>query len=426
MDDEALRTSSGSSLRRSLQSIAILIVLGIAFIAPTLNRAVAVVQGTPCLGPQPISAPGPTSQLSIQLFHLIPKYYEDCPTASGTVSYQALGDQAATEAAIRHDRGPDASRPYTFYATDLTLTTAEWYETWADFYHPFRPAFGSNISHLPVYVAGIAIAYKPPTSCTFSERLRFSGQTLSLIYSGLVSTWNHMNIVQDNPGVVGLSNCSATLVPAVRVDQAASTIVFKDYLSQRNDLFDAYKAKELNNTWPPTLIPNTTCRATNVQGMSECLSVGGTVGYVEYQEAYGKTNYEMALVQNGSNQYETPATNVSSDLGQRTRYPDRCGAAAASVSPPATNQNWGQFTLANASTGYPICHYSYLLVFQRLNVGYIGTLTSGQMRNTYDYLMAVFSNRVQDGLIDYRVSPLPTSPRDIRTTVLNGAMLISE
>ncbi|HLF69879.1 MAG TPA: substrate-binding domain-containing protein, partial [Actinomycetota bacterium] len=246
-----------------------------------------------------------------------------------------------------------------------------------------------------------------------------------LIYSGAITTWSDPILMigdpttasDDNPGLAG---CGLGIDVAKREDIATSTNVLKEYLAIANPMFNGLKAKELTQVWPPTL--PTGCRAIGDAGMSTCLATPGTLGHVLYQEAYSKTNYKMAELQNIGGGFAAPATNVSATPA-RTTYPDNCysAAAASASSLPPTQIDWSRVTLTNTTSGYPLCQFSYLLGYSRPEAAMAG-VGPGQVRTMVDYLTDIARDDVQEGLKTRQVSPLPPA---IRTLLRIGITNIS-
>lgn len=379
--------------------------------------------GAFCLDPGYIRAVGSLPQSPIHVGYFIPKAGQLCPAESGLILYDPLGDAAAINAMIRRDLG-GAPEPNVLFAVDLPMTAAEKQEAENDVFHPFRPILSQTLNHFPIYVNGIAIGYNL-SSCNLTTPLKLTPRTLSLIYSGGITTWSDQLLIlgdpstnsDDNPGLAG---CGLGIDVAKREDIATSTNVLKDYLSAANPIFNALKVRELTQVWPPTL--PTGCRAIGDPGMSTCLATPGTIGYVLYQEAYAKTNYKMAELQNIGGEFAAPATNVSATSARKT-YPDNCSsaAAAAATSLPPTQVDWSRVTLTNTTVGYPLCQFSYLLGYSRPEAAMSG-IGPSQVRTMVDYLTDIARDDVQDGLKARQVSPLPPA---IRTLLRNGITLIS-
>lgn len=378
------------------------------------------IPGEPCLAPEAIKGLGSVPQTELHLQHFIPRYEETCPSGVGKMTYDALGDAAAVRMVMRHENGKTSpvDPPYLIYAMDLPLTSFEKYSAEMDLFNPFRARYFSFVNHLPMYVYGVAVGYNLG-SCDTGAPLKLSTSTLSLIYSGGITKWNDPILVfgdpsrsdDDNPF---LESCNMAIDAARRLDEAAATIVFKDYLSQGNPTFHVYKTKELNTIWPQTLRPG--CRGRFDSGMSTCLDSPGTIGYVLYQEAYVKS-YQLAHVQNVSGQFVAPAT-VVWPPEDRIGWPDECVPASQGATVPPAQQDWSRTTLTATRNGYPICAFGYMLTFQR--PAWAVSATNQEIRTLVDYLTVAARDDVQEGLSKFHVAPITPNVRTVVRTGINN------
>lgn len=396
MDEPRKGTDLKKEGRPSRKAVLLIVLL---MCLPLANLGHAAIPGFFCGGPMPATGIGTPTQTDLHLQLFLLEYQKDCPAGSEMITYQALGDRVAAQAAIRHETGPNTQQnPWTFYATDSNMTSAEYYQTYMDVFHPFRPALASQINHFPILINGFAVGYNLG-ACTSSSQIRLTSETLGLIYSGLVSTWNHPYVLRDNPGNTQLASCSQSLKVAVRGEEAGSTLVMKDYLSQENPAFSVYRTKELNTVWPSSLTP--ACYGVGEIGMLGCLRTPGMIAYVEYKAAQDRGTPMAALENATPGNFVAPSTTTS--LG----YPDNCQIAAESVPTRPTATDWGSVSLTGARSGYPLCGFSYILVFKAMLHAYQNSITVGAVRNTVDYMQTIASDDVQNQLSAYGYAPLP-------------------
>lgn len=399
----APRKAAGPAAR-VFRSLVLLLSLGL--LLPQPLAADAAIPGTFCGGPQSITGVGSSTQLPVHLGWFMPNYQAACPEATGQIAYQALGDSKGAKAASEHDMGPNPLSPFTFYASDLPLSTAEYYTAYFDLTSPFRPRSFADINHLPAFVNGFAVAYNL-SSCDTSKPLLLTKETLSLIYSGTITSWNHVKLRESNPHLAG---CTLPVRVSVRADEAGSSIVFKDYLSRANPVFEVYKRKELNTIWPPTL--TVSCRGIGEAGMADCIGTPGAISYVEYQEAASR-GLPMAQVEYLARTFIGPSADPVNH-----GWPDNCAPTAASARVlTTTSPDWSAFSMTGSTTGYPICSYTYIFVFKKMMHSYSSALTTGQIRNTVDYMTVIASDGAQDGLTSFGYVPIPST---VRTTVRQG------
>ena len=393
-----------SWITRAPRSAALSIAVAIISTVPFLGHA--SVPGDPCQGPQGIAAMGSRAQLSVQVNLFIPSYYNTCPSATGSVVYQAATDSAATTAAMQHSQGPDSENfPWLAYSTDLPLSTDEFAYLWLDVAHVISKADpDANPNHLPMMLNGYAIGYNI-NGCATTKPITLTSSDLASIYSGVYTRWSQ---IPNNPE---LASCGLAIRVAARLDEAASTIVLKEFMSQALPTFNVYKQKKFNTVWPSTLtIP---CLGNGEAGMRSCLLTPGTIGYVEYREASG---IPVAQVVNSGNVAFSPSS--SRALG----WPDNCEKAAEATPTPFStiDPQWAGFTLTKATDGYPLCGYSYSIVFNDLSRNYGGAMTSGRARNLVDYLHSNISDPVQASLPSYGYGYVPQTVRDTVKAGIDG------
>ncbi|MCA1839465.1 MAG: substrate-binding domain-containing protein [Actinomycetota bacterium] len=388
--------------------LAMAVVLALMMTIPVAGTA--SVPGDPCQGPQGIGGMGSRAQLPVQLNLFIPSYYQTCPAASGSVSYQAASDSAAATAIQQHSQGSDPDNfPWVSYSSDLPLSIDEYSYSFVDVSHVIsKPAPDSNINHLPVMLNGFAIGYNL-SGCSTSP-VQLTSQDLATIYSGSITRWSQL---VDNPQ---LATCPLSIRVSARLDEAASSVVLKDFMSTSLPTFDIYKQKKLNTVWPTTVTIG--CLGTGEAGMGSCLLTPGTIGYLEYREAKSR-NIPTAKVVNSSNVAFSPAS--SSSLG----WPDNCELAASAATPPfsTSDPSWITYTLTTARDGYPLCAYSYQLVFTDLSRSYGNAMTSGRARNLADYLHSELTDQVQASLPQYGYAYVPVSVRDTVRAGIDGLNL---
>lgn len=379
--------------------------------ALSLNLVAQGFPGFPCAGLEndEIIGIGSKTQLDLHLNLYANAFEAMCPGSLGRVTYLALGDTAGTTAAAQHDRGPEPIlRPYMFYTSDLPMSIDEYYTAYMDLGHPFNAALLSDINHFPLYVDGISVVYNL-TGCDNSQPLRLTKQVLSDIYLGRIITWNNPQITANNPH---LSGCVLPIKVSTRADEAGSSIVFKDYLARGNPAWEGYKQKKLNTTWPLTLPVD--CRGIGESGMRSCVGTAGRIAYAPYRVVSNR-GIPMAQIEYAANQFIGPAATASAST------PDNCAATASdSRTLSTTSADWTKFSMTGSTAGYPLCNYSYMLVFKRLNGAYGGGVTFGQQRITFDYLSSIMQESTLDGVTPYGLVPLPANIRTIIRAGING------
>lgn len=348
----------------------------------------------------PATGEGASSQLGVHVDVFRPAFAAACPDAVAP-GYLGTGD---ANAFLRlHERSRD------FGGSDVPLTPVEKFTLENDVQSSGLRGRVSPIHQMPLYVDALAIGYNvsciPP-----GATLNLRSQTLSLIYSGLIKTWNHPLLQQDNPS---LHNCSLPIGLVKRVGYAGATTVLKDFLSKRNPQWNYYKQPSRNQEWPPdaTFV---VCAASNEDGMASCLnSTVGAIGYLQLRVA-GIYGVRVAAIDN-------PVS--AATLTFIPPSADSCAKAAETVvtvptvredlpvisiqSPPTTELDWSTVSITDAPLGYPICNFGYLFIFGRWTSAYGAQNSSGALRTMVDYLWVATSSATQGALRNHDFAPLP-------------------
>jgi phosphate transport system substrate-binding protein len=209
-----------------------------------------------------------------------------------------------------------------------------------------------NALTIPESIGSVTIAYSLPHIDT---GLNLTGAVIAQIYAGNITRWN-------DPAIVNLQT-NATLKAALpdqqiivahRSDSSGTTFTFTGFLTQDSPAW----AKEIGQakapTWPTGYGLNGNPGVAGfVQGTHY------TIGYVELAYALTSTpKLTVAAVQNPAGDYVIPTEATSAS------------AASSLPSLPAGNGNWASVNLLNqpgAST-YPIVTFTYIFVYQELNV----------------------------------------------------------
>lgn len=262
---------------------------------------------------------------------------------------------------------------------------------------PSRP-----FAYMPIVAGGTAFMYNLRAGGQPITNLRLSGDTVSKIFTGVITTWDDPAIAADNPG---LALPARRIVPVVRSDGSGSTAQFTGWMAaQHRSIWDAY-CKKVGRSTPcgqtsnyPTLAGAGFVAQPNSQGVSGYVAQRaneGTITYVEYSYAL-KTGYPVAKVLNKAGYYVEPtASNVAVGLLGATINQDR-------TSPAYLTQNLSGVYNNADKRAYPLSSYSYMIV---------PTATSGSFTDDRGRSLAAFANYVlcegqqQAEVLGY--SPLP-------------------
>ncbi len=210
---------------------------------------------------------------------------------------------------------------------------------------PLSPASGNGgaILEIPVALGGVAIAYNVPG---VKQGLHLTGTVLSNIYLGNIKTWNDPAITALNPGV---SLPSQTIETVHRADSSGTSYIFTDYLNHVNPAWSSSgPGVSKSPTWTKGN-PNNIGGSGNPGVAADVSNTQYSIGYVELAYAL-QSALTYAAMQNSAGSYLTPTLSTVS--------------AAASQFPSVSYTN---YSIVNApgSNSYPICGYSWGLVYQK-------------------------------------------------------------
>jgi len=275
-------------------------------------------------GTPPIQLNGAGSSFA---FPLMSAWSTEYKTATGVqINYQGTGSGAGISAII--------AKNLDFGATDAPLNATQ---------HSQNP----TLLTIPESLGAVTVAYNLPT---VPAHVNLTGPIIANIYLGLITRWDDANIRGINPGV---TFPGTSIFVEYRSDSSGTTFVFTDYLSKASSQFATQVGKGKLVAWPVgSGSPQNQGVANAVKGQI------GAIGYVEL--AYVVQNsMSYAKVQNAEGNYILPDLNSTADA-----------AASAAGSLPAGNSDWSHVSITNATGAgsYPISTFTYILVYQELDV----------------------------------------------------------
>jgi len=211
----------------------------------------------------------------------------------------------------------------------------------------------SGTLHIPITIGGVVPIYNIQG---ISSGLNFSGQVLADIFSLNITRWNDARLSSYNPDT---TLPDAEIVVCHRSDSSGTTKVFTSFLSDESETWSsAYGASNVIN-WP-----SQTIGGKGNPGVAAAVQQNqNSIGYVELSYAL-QSDIPYGNVQNAAGKFVEPSL-------------ETLGAAASAVSlilPPG-NASWASvgsyFNLHEVQepdNGYPITSFSYVLIYQELNV----------------------------------------------------------
>ncbi|HVB03111.1 MAG TPA: phosphate ABC transporter substrate-binding protein PstS [Chitinophagaceae bacterium] len=209
------------------------------------------------------------------------------------------------------------------------------------------------IVHIPDCLGAVVITYNLPGN----PILKFNGDILAGIYLGKINRWNDKRITALNPGVK-LPDLQISVIH--RSDGSGTTYIFSDYLSKVSPVWKVKPGTGKALDWPVGL------GGKGSEGVSGLIKeTPGALGYVELAYAL-QNNMPAALLMNKSGNFIGPTLASTS--------------AAANISDMPADMRVS-ITNTDAPQGYPICSFSYILLYKNQS---FGSRTEAQAKATID------------------------------------------
>jgi len=314
-------------------------------------------------GTQPIQLNGAGSSFAFPLMSAWSTQYK---TLTGVqINYQGTGSGAGISAIV--------AKNLDFGGTDAPLNATQ---------HSQNP----TLLTIPESLGAVTVAYNLPG---VAAHVNLTGPIIANIYLGLITRWADANITAINPGV---TFPSTSIFVEYRSDSSGTTFVFTDYLSKVSAQFATQVGKGKLVAWPVgSGSPQNQGVANAVKGQT------GAIGYVEL--AYVVQNsMSYAKVKNAAGNYILPDLNSTA-----------AAAASAAGSLPAGNGDWSRVSITNATgaTSYPISTFTYILVYQELNV-YPSGMTQAKAQALVAFLRWAISTG-QTTATSLTYAPLPAA-----------------
>ena len=293
-----------SLLKTSVLATAAAILLGVS---ATPVRAQTRIQGAGASFPAPLYA------------KWVEEYNKAHPDVK--VDYQSVGSGAGIKAIT--------DRTVQFGASDAPMSADQ---------EKNAPA---KLLHLPTVAGPVVMIYNLPGVST----LNLNGQVVADIFQKNITMWNDPKIAALNPGV---PLPASRIIVAHRSDGSGTTYIFTEYLSKVSKEWSDKVGKGTAVDWPVGI-----GGAKNDGVAAQVKNTAGGIGYVEY--AYAKSNkipYATQINKDGK-PVEPSIANINA-------------AAAASLSAFPADMKVS-ITDAPGGNSYPICGYTYLLVYDDLS-----------------------------------------------------------
>jgi ABC-type phosphate transport system substrate-binding protein len=265
---------------------------------------------------------------------------------------------------------------------------------------PENPEAGSY-AYIPVTAGGTAFMYNLRINGKRVTNLRLSGENISKIFTGVITTWNDPAIQADNPGLV---MPATTVVPVVRSDGSGSSAQFTLWMiNQYPDLWNDFcnrsgRAPACGETSFYPNYPGMIAQAGDdlvaayvSQGFAE-----GTIGYVNYSYALN-TQFPVVKLLNKAGYYTEPTPeNVAVSLLQA-----QINDNAADPTVYLTQKLDGVYNDTDPRS-YQLSSYSYLIVPTKIAGDF--NVNKGETLGAFSYY-AMCQAQQQSASLGY--SPMP-------------------
>jgi phosphate ABC transporter phosphate-binding protein len=217
-------------------------------------------------------------------------------------------------------------------------------------------------AYMPIVAGGTAFMYNLRIGGRSVTSLRLSGQTITKIFTGVITSWADPQIKKENPGLLLPAR---RIVPVVRGDGSGTTAQFTSFMaSEHQSLWDSYCRKANRPTpcgttsiYPVLSGSGFTAQAGSlgVAGYVSQQQNEGTITYVEYSYAIN-AGFPVVKLLNRAGYYVQPtAQNVAVGLLKAVINED--ATSPKYLTPDLT----GVYRSPDARA-YPLSSYSYMIV----------------------------------------------------------------
>lgn len=263
---------------------------------------------------------------------------------------------------------------------------------------PERPTVG--YAYMPIVAGGTSFMYNLKIGGKQVTNLRLSGDTITKIFTGAITTWNDPAIAADNPG---LAMPARPIVPVIRSDGSGTTAQFTLWMSKQfPDVWQSFCAKigrsstcGFTSQYPIFGGAKAQRGSDGVSGYVAQNYGEGAITYVEYSYAK-KSGFPVVKVLNKAGYYIEPTAQAVA-----------VGLLSAKINNDPASPDYltqildGVYNNPDPRT-YPLSSYSYLIV--PTQVAGIFTESKGQTLGTFASYMICEGQQQADSL---GYSPLP-------------------
>ena len=195
-----------------------------------------------------------------------------------------------------------------------------------------------KILHIPICLGAVSVTYNLPGN----PELKYTPEVIEGIFLGKIKRWNDSRIKEINPDVK-LPELNITIVH--RSDGSGTTFIFTDYLAKISSVWAKKVGRGKSVSWPAGL------GAKGNPGVAGLIKqIPGSIGYVELIYAL-QNNMPVGLIKNRAGIFIKPSLESTS--------------LAANIDIPEDTRV--SLTDSDASKGYPISGFTWILLFSEQN-----------------------------------------------------------
>jgi phosphate ABC transporter phosphate-binding protein len=260
---------------------------------------------------------------------------------------------------------------------------------------------------IPETIGAVTLAYNilnVPTGLHLNENVTAE------IFNGTITQWNDPAIMTLNNGLNLPSN---TITTVHRSDSSGTTFIFEGYL-----LKSAFWFAPQSKSWPSKAGGNSITGLQNTGVANQVSMTPNSIGYVEVAYAL-QNNMNVAYVQN-----EARSSFVKPTLANITAA---VSSADPSTLPTGGLQDWSAVSLLlePGANSYPIVSFTYIIVYQQLNVRPLMTLDKAKALVGFLWYI-VHDGQAAGANLDYATLPgsiVTIDETSIKSITYNGQNL---
>lgn len=249
--------------------------------------------------------------------------------------------------------------------------------------------FSGPVIHIPTCMSAVVMAY----NLEGVEKLNLNADIITGIYLGEITKWNDPKIVAVNPDVT-LPDMDIT--PVYRSDGSGTTKVFSHYMSSVNAQWREVLSEGKALQWKAGVA------AKGNPGVAGIISsTPGAVGYIGSEYAFSM-QIPYASVLNAAGNYVLPNVTTIAEAGNQEI--------------PADTRT--MITNAPGETAYPICCFTWVLIYQEQ--AYDDSRTLAEAQATVNLMNFMLSDKAQNLTETVHYVRLPNNVRQAAQALINS------